>query len=75
MKTATELVEQWHLEWVTSPDAHWGDKISWHTANEIAQRIDEANSEQNVSCDLPPEGWYCTREKGHEGPCAAYPEN
>jgi hypothetical protein len=21
---------------------------------------------------LPPEGWYCTRDKGHEGPCAAY---
>ncbi len=24
------------------------------------------------ACDRPPKGWYCTREKGHEGPCAAY---
>jgi len=24
------------------------------------------------TCDLPPLGWYCTREKGHDGPCAAY---
>lgn len=24
-------------------------------------------------CNLPPEGWYCTRGLGHEGPCAAHP--
>ena len=23
-------------------------------------------------CDLPPDGWPCTREAGHPGPCAAY---
>jgi len=23
------------------------------------------------ACDQPPEGWYCTRTKGHDGPCAA----
>lgn len=24
-------------------------------------------------CDLPPNGWTCTRDKGHPGPCAAWP--
>jgi len=24
-----------------------------------------------VQCDLPPFGWRCTRQAGHEGPCAA----
>jgi hypothetical protein len=24
-------------------------------------------------CDKPPEGWSCSRIKGHEGPCAAAP--
>lgn len=24
-------------------------------------------------CKLPPEGWWCSREPGHEGPCAARP--
>ena len=24
-------------------------------------------------CDLPPAGWLCTREPGHDGPCAAWP--
>lgn len=24
-------------------------------------------------CDLPPSGWFCTRGKGHQGPCAAPP--
>lgn len=25
-------------------------------------------------CLIPPEGWWCSRAKGHEGPCAAHPE-
>lgn len=30
--------------------------------------------EQN-RCRLPPEGWKCTREKGHTGPCATVTDN
>jgi hypothetical protein len=26
-------------------------------------------------CPLPPPGWYCTREPGHAGPCAAWPDS
>jgi hypothetical protein len=26
-------------------------------------------------CSKPPAGWYCTRAAGHDGPCAAYPQN
>lgn len=25
------------------------------------------------TCSLAPDGWYCTREAGHIGPCAAWP--
>lgn len=25
------------------------------------------------ACTLPPAGWFCTRDKGHPGPCAAWP--
>jgi hypothetical protein len=25
-------------------------------------------------CDKAPQGWLCSREKGHEGPCAAHPD-
>lgn len=24
-------------------------------------------------CQLPPRGWWCTRQPGHPGPCAALP--
>ena len=24
-------------------------------------------------CDLPPRGWRCNLERGHGGPCPAYP--
>ena len=26
-----------------------------------------------MNCDKPPDGWKCTREGGHDGPCAALP--
>lgn len=26
-----------------------------------------------LPCEVPPPGWYCTRNAGHEGPCAAHP--
>lgn len=29
--------------------------------------------QDSLKCDVPPFGWFCTREKGHDGPCAAYP--
>ena len=25
------------------------------------------------ACELPPPGWRCSRDKGHDGPCAARP--
>lgn len=25
-------------------------------------------------CDRPPEGWFCTRPRHHDGPCAAHPK-
>jgi hypothetical protein len=28
---------------------------------------------EDQGCTVPPEGWYCTREPGHDGPCAALP--
>lgn len=31
--------------------------------------------ETKSGCSVPPEGWYCTRNSGHEGPCAAWPTN
>lgn len=27
---------------------------------------------ERPTCEVPPPGWYCTRAKGHEGPCAAW---
>lgn len=26
----------------------------------------------SAECTVPPPGWYCIREPGHNGPCAAY---
>jgi hypothetical protein len=27
-----------------------------------------------LPCNVPPKGWLCTRESGHDGPCAAVPQ-
>lgn len=36
-------------------------------------RILDMARDLDNECDVPPIGWRCTREKGHEGPCAALP--
>lgn len=33
----------------------------------------KAEQAASAVCDVPPEGWSCSREKGHDGPCAASP--
>ena len=33
---------------------------------------DDGWTDANDICQLPPEGWYCTRTAGHDGPCAAH---
>lgn len=40
---AYERVSRWQAEWLgASPtEDHWGDKISWDSAREIARRLDE----------------------------------
>lgn len=71
-----QRVESWYKEWLDSDGGsdtrRWGDRINWITADEIARRLDEACAPVVESCDVPPEGWYCTRAKGHDGPCAAH---
>lgn len=32
------------------------------------------NSIGNKRCTIPPEGWWCSRGDGHDGPCAARSE-
>ena len=31
------------------------------------------DTDEPRECSIPPEGWYCTRQPGHDGPCAAHP--
>lgn len=28
---------------------------------------------QPPRCEVPPPGWWCSRDPGHDGPCAAHP--
>lgn len=75
-----QRVEQWHREWLDSDGGsdmrRWGDKINWITADEIARKLDEELASPVESCPVAGEQtggrFYCTREKGHDGPCAAH---
>ena len=35
--------------------------------------IIDAADIQTITCDVPPPGWWCSRDEGHDGPCAAHP--
>lgn len=36
-------VVRWEAEYLASCDRHWGDKIEWGTAREIAHRLEQVN--------------------------------
>jgi len=38
-----------------------------------ARRAQPEGEAPQAACTVPPEGWYCTRAPGHDGPCAALP--
>lgn len=39
----------------------------------LARRAQPASEATQTACTVPPEGWYCTRAPGYDGPCAAWP--
>lgn len=69
--TSQQLVEQWHAEWMAATGPHWGDTISWATADEIARRIDEATPA--VDCLGGQPDMFCTMSAGHPGDCHLVP--
>ncbi len=38
----------------------------------VLKHVFQHPSMKNI-CLIPPEGWFCTRKPGHDGPCAAIP--
>jgi len=48
------------------------DDEEYHTT--LREQVDAAiKSTYDRKCQIPPTGWRCSREVGHEGPCAAWP--
>lgn len=37
-------------------------------------KIEFSETSGAIQCNRPPKGWYCTRDYGHDGPCAAHPD-
>lgn len=44
----------------------------WHDITTSGTFV-EAEAELDGVCTIPPEGWSCTRKRGHGAPCAAVP--
>ncbi|MBV4365873.1 hypothetical protein [Erwinia phyllosphaerae] len=44
----------------------------YETCTTVAAQL-RAQGASKDKCNIPPQGWYCTRQSGHEGPCAAHP--
>jgi len=54
--------------------------VEYYEGKALADKLRTALAAQTAApqistkCTLPPEGWYCTRASGHDGPCAAHPK-
>lgn len=46
------------------------ERLCWLVA--VAMEHDDVRATPE-HCRVPPQGWRCTREPGHDGPCAAVP--
>lgn len=54
---------------------HVQKKPDWDKLRDLARKIKGYTAaEKKEECKFPPQGWYCTRSAGHDGPCAALPE-
>lgn len=69
--TNLEQIAEWHK--TKPPFARHFTARDWDTAEVVASALDAAGAAAPESCLVAPDGWYCTRQKGHDGPCAAYP--
>jgi hypothetical protein len=51
--------------------------LNWKATAEAKDMIytELSNKGPESRCEVPPEGWTCTREAGHDGPCAALPSD
>jgi hypothetical protein len=58
-----QMLEMWSLE----DEEFWAEEARLKQAEQDGFVV----AGSVMQCDTPPEGWYCTREYGHEGPCAA----
>ncbi len=81
--TNVEQVQEWHTQWVIAKSEapgkpHRHDNIHWATADAIAAELDAAAAPEPESCPIAEAetdgAFYCSRQKGHEGPCAAHPK-
>jgi hypothetical protein len=48
-------------------------EIAWGgvRCDECREKAEGITQPNDLPCMVPPFGWICTRESGHEGPCAA----
>lgn len=44
------------------------------TYEPITDHVVQVFEDKPEKCQVPPPGWHCTRHVGHEGPCAAVPQ-
>lgn len=73
--TNHQRVETWFRE---RPEfvANWSAR-DWAVAEAVAEQLDREQAPDPESCMVASDetggAYYCTRQKGHDGPCAAHP--
>lgn len=74
---AAESIAQMVTEWVDGGiqmGTNWRPGLHSIIARRLTRFADPAEHAVD-DCDVPPAGWSCSRQKGHDGPCAASPVN
>jgi hypothetical protein len=81
-----DIFEEWERKYRENPDAFMGDEErraeNPQTYGELCAAfflkvrtglLEKKLGDRVCGRTIAPKGWWCSRKRGHEGPCAAHP--
>ena len=68
---AVEAELRGHQQVIQNMERQGTELMQRLAATEMERQSLEQRLAEIGPCDVPPEGWVCSRPKGHSGPCAA----
>lgn len=65
------LLRRWSEQWRLGGEAMRARNLTYLDTKAVVTNPEALRRFAADMCTVPPRGWWCSRRKGHDGPCAA----